>query len=180
MIRQQRELQHRMGNNFMMMGLPARVDFIKEMYIAAIRELGEALDETSWKSWTAGDPYIMRNAFMGELSDAFQFMLNMWFAAYPELTNEEFADRMVAILEAKLAVNESRRVNGYDGVASKCGQCKRALDDPAVSCTRTGDQGWCESYQVDINYIKTIGDTGKVDREIAIAPSDQRRDTVAS
>ncbi len=181
MLRQQRELQARLGYDFMKMTRQERIDHIKIMYIAAVKELGEALDETTWKPWAvAEEPSITRNALASELSDTWQFIMNMWFAVYPGLSDEELASRMVAILEAKLAINEARRVGGYDGISTKCGQCKRALDDPAVSCTRTGDQGWCESYQVNINYIKTIGDSDRVDREIAIVPSDQRRDTVAS
>lgn len=158
MLRQQRELQHRMGLKFTVSPADkwARINHIKEMYIAAVQELGEALDETSWKSWAVADePRLRKHAVGSELSDAFQFIMNMWFAAYPELTDEELADRMISVLEAKLAINESRRINGYDGVSTKCGQCKRALDDPAVACTRTSDHGWCETYQVDINYLET-------------------------
>lgn len=153
MLRQQRELQHRMGHLHASMTRKERVEHIKDMYIAAVNELGEALDETSWKPWTVGESRLRKHAVGGELSDAFQFMMNMWFAAYPELSDEELADRMVSILEAKLAINEMRRTSGYDGVSSKCGGCKRALDDPAVMCTREGDQGYCIVDNADINYI---------------------------
>jgi dimeric dUTPase (all-alpha-NTP-PPase superfamily) len=141
MLRQQRELQHRMGNLFFRASADdraARVEHIKNMALAAIKEIGEALDETSWKPWTTGKPFIRKHAVSGELSDAFQFIMNMWFTAYPELSDEELADRMISVLEAKLAINESRRVSGYDGISTKCPDCKRALDDPAVSCTANG------------------------------------------
>lgn len=178
MLRQQRELQERMGQLYTGNSpddVAARVDHIKNMALAAIKEIGEALDETSWKPWTIGTPRLRNHAMGGELSDAFQFIMNMWFAAYPELSCEELADRMIAILEAKLAINEARRVNGYDGISTKCAGCGRALDDPAVSCTRSGDQGWCESYQADINYISvTGGENAHVHRRT------EHRDTVAS
>lgn len=137
MIRQQRELQHRMGHKFSVAPDEkwARIEHIKNMAIAAIMEISEALDEVSWKPWTVGEPVLRKHAVGGELSDAWQFIMNMWFAAYPELSDEDLANRMLATLEAKLAINETRRVNGYDGYSLKCIHCKRALDDPAVSCT---------------------------------------------
>jgi hypothetical protein len=140
MIRQQRELQHRMGLKFTVSpdDKRRRVNHIKDMALAAIKEIGEALDETSWKPWTSGEPMLRKHAVGGELSDAWQFIMNMWFAAYPELSDEALADRMLSVLNAKLIVNESRRVSGYDGVSTKCPDCKRALDDPAVSCTANG------------------------------------------
>jgi hypothetical protein len=147
MIRQQRELQHRMGLTFTVS--PAdkarRVNHIKDMALAAIKEIGEALDETSWKPWTTGEPMLRKHAVGGELSDAFQFIMNMWFAAYVELSDEELADRMIATLEAKLAINETRRVNGYDGVSTKCPMCGRAMDDIAVDCT----PGYCGHYHAE-------------------------------
>lgn len=173
MIRQQRELQHRMGLTFTVSpnDKVRRVAHIKDMALAAIKEIGEALDEVSWKPWTTGEPVLRKHAVGGELSDAFQFIMNMWFAAYPELSDEDLADRMITTLEAKLAVNEARRVSGYDGESTKCGACRRALDDPAVSCTRQGDHGWCAENNADVNYIRV---TGGEDAHL------KHRDTVAS
>lgn len=159
MIRQQRELQHRMGLTFTVSpdNKMSRINHIKDMALAAIKEIGEALDEVSWKPWTTGRPVLRKHAVGGELSDAFQFIMNMWFAAYPELSDEGLADRMISILEAKLLVNEIRRVNGYDGESTKCGACKRALDDPAVSCTRRDNRGWCAVRNADVNYVQVSG-----------------------
>lgn len=183
MLRQQRELQERMGLTFRATAedKPARIHHIKDMALAAIKEIGEALDETSWKPWTTGRPVLRKHSVGSELSDAFQFIMNMWFAAYPELSDDELADRMVAILEAKLAINESRRVSGYDGVSSKCPRCKRALDDPAVNCnTVTVDEppgptldGWCEQEGKFYYWINTVGDDGKVGEPMTIVPENQ-------
>lgn len=155
MLRQQRELQEKLGYHFERMNQVARIRFIKDMHIAAIAELNEALDETSWKPWANTLPFINKIAFMSELGDAFQFIMNMWFAAFPDADADDLATMMLTTLETKLPVNLARHRNGYDGVSTKCHQCKRALDDPAVACTRTSDQGWCETYQVDINYLET-------------------------
>lgn len=157
MLRQQRALQERFGYYFATMDRATRVEHIKNMALATVAEIMETLDEVSWKPWTTGRPVLKKHAVGGELSDAFQFMMNMWFAAFPELSDEELADRMIATLEAKLTINELRRVGGYDGVSTKCGGCKRALDDPAVSCTRRGDQGWCADRRADVNYVQVTG-----------------------
>lgn len=37
----------------------------------------------------------------------------------------------------------------------RCGGCGQELDDPDVSCTRKGDQGFCAAKNIDINYINT-------------------------
>ena len=91
MIRQQRELQHRLGNRFTVSpgDRARRVEHIKDMGLAAIVEITEALNEVSWKPWTTGEPVLKKHAVGGELSDAFQFIMNMWFAAYVELSDED-------------------------------------------------------------------------------------------
>jgi dUTPase-like protein len=135
MLLGQRQLQERLGHNFETMSHAERLAYVKEMYVAATLELGEALNETTWKSWTVGDPHINILPFISELSDAWQFIANMWFAALPFATPGQVADAMRETLLTKLQVNHRRADDDYDGVSTKCPQCKRALDDPHVMCS---------------------------------------------
>lgn len=141
MLERQRDFQRDIGYDFAKMTVAERVAFIKDMYVAAVQELGEALDETSWKPWTTG-VRLNTSALTGELNDAFQFIMNMWFAAMPTATIEDIAGAMLAIHTNKIAVNRKRARVGYDGVSGKCPECRRALDDQHVTCTP--DLGYCQ------------------------------------
>lgn len=140
MLRNQLKLQHKLGHEFGRMTDDERVDYIKEMYIAATIELAEALSEISWKSWTTKPPSVQLLPFITELGDAFQFIMNMWFAALPNAKPEEVAAAMLATHTAKLEVNHARQDSGtYDGVSTKCPNCKRAQEDAQVG---EGSYGW--------------------------------------
>jgi hypothetical protein len=134
MITQQRELQGQLGYDFTRMSDRERVDYVTMMVLAAIKELGEALDEVSWKPWAAGTTRFMALPFMGELNDAWQFICNMWLVAIPNATPDQVATAMITSLEAKLAVNRVRVEEGYDGHSArwKCPRCGRALDDANI------------------------------------------------
>lgn len=127
-IRRQRELQTEYGYKYENMTLEERVATIKDMYVAATQELGEALDETSWKPWTVGSPFI-NEALTGEIVDALQFMLNMLFCQYPELNEFQLAQLINEKHSKKVAINHKRLMENYDGVSTKCRNCKRALDE---------------------------------------------------
>lgn len=153
MLYLQRALQEEtFGYDFTEMSIEERIQFIKDMSLAAIKEIGEALDETSWKPWYTGEPQINNKALTAELTDAFQFIMNMWFATQPRMPLVLMSDLMLTKLKTKLEINRER---ARTGIAEKCHHCGRALDDPAVDCTRDGDQGYCGHYHLDINYIKT-------------------------
>lgn len=107
-----------------------RVAWIRWNILALEDELHEALAETGWKPW-ASSQHLNRDAFVGELVDAFHFLMNLMLVA--NCTAEEFLARY----EEKRGINAARQAEGYDGTTSKCGQCKRALDDPSVTCTST-------------------------------------------
>jgi len=141
MLRSQLKLQQDLGYDFPEMSTAERIKFIKDMMLAAQNELVEALNEMSWKPWTVGERFNT-TAFTSELGDAFQFIMNMWFAAMPSLTPVELAECMRETLQLKLVINRKRHAEGYDGVSTKCSGCKRALDDPQVKC----DGVWCEVY----------------------------------
>src|SRR5258708_5625874 len=79
MIAAQLRLQHSYGNHFDEWDDTRRVQWVKDMVLAGVKELFEALDETSWKVWTTGPVRFSREPFISELSDAFQFIMNLWF-----------------------------------------------------------------------------------------------------
>ena len=133
MLQSQLKLQQDLGYDFSKMTTTERIRFIKDMMLAAQNELAEALNEMSWKPWTVGERFNT-TAFTSELSDAFQFVMNMWFAALPSFTPTELAEVMRETLQLKLIINRKRHAEGYDGVNTKCPKCKRALDDPHVGC----------------------------------------------
>lgn len=149
MLRSQLKLQRDLGYDFPEMTTAERIQFVKDMMLAAQNELNEALNEISWKPWTVGERFNT-TAFASELSDAFQVIMNMWFAAMPSLTPLELAEVMRETLQLKLIINRKRHAEGYDGVSSKCFNCSRALDDPHVKCrpgvqsTRLDEAPWCE------------------------------------
>lgn len=94
---------------------------------ALIHELVEMEAETGWKPWAKSE-YVNLEAARGEWIDMFHFMLNG--ALLLGLNENEIRTRY----DAKHAKNEARQEAEYDGVSTKCGVCKRALDDEAVDC----------------------------------------------
>jgi hypothetical protein len=149
LFRLQHDLQtETYGYNFQRM-LPAdRILYIKEMYIGAGRELGEALDETGWKSW-ATSRHINRDAYVGELVDVLHFWINMLLVLGDDPA--DIADEVFNGYLAKRQRNVERQAEGYDGVSTKCPKCWRALDDPAVECSIApeaagADHAWCAVY----------------------------------
>jgi hypothetical protein len=141
MLERQLAFQRHLGFDFAAMSTRERVDYVKQMYVAAVKELGEALDETSWKNWAKGE-FFHEDAVLGELIDVTCFLLNLFFVACPDLTPHELANMIDVAHETKTSINRRRQVEGYDGTA-KCPQCKRALDDPAVECETSTDGYHC-------------------------------------
>lgn len=167
------ELQHDLqtevyGYNFQRMLPTDRIQYVKDMKLALDAELQEALDETAWKPWTANRTvpnWVSRDAYVGEMVDVLHFFINMLLVLGddPRDLAIEVANRYLQ----KHDVNKQRQADGYDGKSTKCGGCGRALDDAAVMCMRSGDQGFCVQTNSDINYVTT-----------STLPS--RRDTVES
>lgn len=132
-IQRQRDLQTRYGYAYDKMDVRTRVQTITEMYVAATQELGEALNEVSWKPWTSGEHHINAHRMASEIVDTFQFMLNMLFAAYPHISAEELAKLLNEKHAAKVQINDARQRDGYDGVSTKCPSCGRALDEVVLT-----------------------------------------------
>lgn len=131
-LEQMLSAQHKMqinsfGNNPNTLEGEEAVEFIRWNALALTDELHEALAETGWKPW-ATSKHVNRDAFIGELVDAFHFFMNLMLVV--DCTAGEFT----AAYFAKRDLNIKRQAEGYDGIAGKCHECKRALDDPAVLC----------------------------------------------
>lgn len=127
MMQSQKHFQESLGYNFESMTDEERIDFIKNMTLALGDELHEALGEVGWKPW-ATSRHINREAYRGELVDAWHFFMNLLIVV--GVTAEELEQKYYA----KLNKNYKRQKEGYDGVAGKCPGCKRAYDDEAVFC----------------------------------------------
>lgn len=132
MFTEQRKLQVELGVDIVNMDDTTRLDYIKTMYIGAIKELGEAIDEMPWKTWSTRK-HTNTHAFFSELNDTFQFLMNMILATFPEMTSTELAEMFAITHATKMAINRQRIREGYDGT-NKCPKCKRAFDDVAVAC----------------------------------------------
>ena len=109
-------------------GPSAGIQFYKDMHVALVDELHEALAEIGWKPW-ASSMHFNQDAVRGELVDAFHFFMNLCLVS--GVSAQDLIDGYIA----KSAQNIKRQADGYDGVSTKCTRCKRALDDPAVHCT---------------------------------------------
>lgn len=126
MMEMQRALQRKInGYDLEDQSDTLRVHNIMINVVALTSELHEALAETSWKPWAKGESFVRDDQFRAELIDAFHFMMNLFLHA--GMT----ADDVWVGYAAKHGVNLKRQDDGYDGVSTKCPQCKRALDDPA-------------------------------------------------
>jgi len=98
-----------------------RAEWIRWNMLALHDELHEALTEVGWKPW-ATSHHLNREAYKGELVDAFHFFINLCLVA--NISAKELLDGYFA----KRARNAQRQVDGYTGL-DKCPGCKRAWDD---------------------------------------------------
>ena len=138
MIAEQHKYITTLGKDPHVMNDGDQIEFIKEQTLALISELNEMLGEIGWKSW-ATSHHINRDAAFGELRDAWQFLTNLMIAVTGESGN-----RLATMLETELYRKHTinyQRIGNYDGVSTKCPECKRALDDANVKCTP--DLGYC-------------------------------------
>lgn len=134
LLRLQLELQRRIPDSDpTAMTVAQRVDYVKDMILSCTDELHEALNETTWKRWTKTEPNVHQEHYFKELIDAFHFMLNLFLAAYPDAPPEMLALMIENSYKHKRVVNIARQDNSYDGIATKCPSCKRALEDISLT-----------------------------------------------
>lgn len=121
----QRTFQNMLGYDFEQMTTKEKVEYVRTYVLAGVAELIEALDETSWKPWSHGDPWIDEEALGKEMIDVMHFAVNVFLAAGWD------ADRVHERFLAKNQINRDRQAQKYDGVSTKCAnrECRRAMDD---------------------------------------------------
>jgi len=103
------------------------IDELMTNAFAFMSELFEAFNEVGWKPW-ATSHHFNRDAFHGEMVDAFHFFMNMMLHAGMKPN-----DLLRGYIK-KNAENHRRQDEGYDGVSSKCPHCKREYSDLGVVC----------------------------------------------
>ena len=129
MLEMQLDLQRQhMGGDPRELTGDAMADFMRWNAYALEDELHEATTEVGWKPW-ATSRHINREAFMKEMVDAFHFFMNMLLCANPGTFPEDIAKEFFQLYRAKNAVNAQRQADGYDGVSTKCPNCKRELSE---------------------------------------------------
>lgn len=103
----------------------ARRHYVAAMALGMQDEISEALKEIAWKPW-AKDDYVNEKEFVGELVDAFHFLMNLALVVDPT------GDAFVEAYFKKAEVNAIRQARGYSVIeeGSKCQHCGRALDEP--------------------------------------------------
>lgn len=118
-----------------------KMQYITEQALAVSAEVHEALNETGHKSWASSN-HIHREAYVSELRDAWQHLMNLMLVV--DVTPTE----LVGLTLDKHQTNLARIREGYDGVTTKCPSCKRAYDDAAVRCCAGSGEhlAWCEVY----------------------------------
>jgi dimeric dUTPase (all-alpha-NTP-PPase superfamily) len=122
-----------------------RIESIKGNVLALEHELHELLDETKWKDWTVGEPFINRDQAVKESVDVLCFFLNI--LLHLAVTPSELFERYLA----KNIVNNQRQDDDYDGVSTKCPGCGRALEDVMINKAHRANGSvmlyWCTCGQ---------------------------------
>jgi len=153
LLQRQREIQEgHMGGNPAAMPDDEKAAFIRNMSLALVAEVIEALDETRWKPWAKrnGQPVVKdKQLLTQELADVYIFLMNLMLAG--GITSTELA----RAVDNKQGVNIQRQLNGYTS-GNKCAACGRSYDDAGVGCTPVTDMkdrtdklrpAWCGEYK---------------------------------
>lgn len=113
-------------------------DYVTYNSCALSDELHEFLGEIGWKPWASPRGWVNRENAVGELVDLGHFFANLLNAI--GVTDAEWE----SAYRKKQQINRDRQKNGYDGL-NKCPKCKRAYDDPSVTCVKATAyvDAWC-------------------------------------
>lgn len=95
----------------------ARDHYVSAMSTALVVEIGEALQEISWKPWASGI-WLHREAFLVEMIDALHFWINLVLLATTD------AEEVARVYFNKADINAQRQLDGYTG-QDKCPTCGR-------------------------------------------------------
>lgn len=94
-----------------------RDNYVAAMSTALLVELGEALQEISWKPWASG-VWLNREAFLVEMIDALHFWFNLVLLATTD------PEEVAHVYFHKADINAQRQMDGYTG-QDKCPTCGR-------------------------------------------------------
>lgn len=97
-----------------------RDEYVQAMALALTIEVGEVLQEISWKPWATGQ-WFHRQAFLVELIDVLHFWTNLVLVATDD------PNEVIDIYLRKAEINASRQAHGYTG--EKCPTCGRGSDE---------------------------------------------------
>jgi dimeric dUTPase (all-alpha-NTP-PPase superfamily) len=129
MLKMQRDLQllYNNGKDIADFTPEERMQALLENAYSLCDEIHEAMSESGWKPWTTSY-HVNTQAFHDELVDAWHFFMNLM------LHTGMSADDLYRGYLRKNGVNIHRQAIGYDGVSTKCPECKAAYDDLATKC----------------------------------------------
>lgn len=99
--------------------LEDRDHYVQSMSTALMVELGEVLQEISWKPWASGQ-WFNRQAYLVELIDVLHFWCNLVLVATDD------PNVVVDVYMRKAEINALRQKSGYTG--HKCVACGRGED----------------------------------------------------
>lgn len=94
-----------------------RDEYVQAMALALMIEVGEAMQEISWKPWATGQ-WFHRDRFIEEMIDVLHFWMNMILIATDK------PEEVLAAYQRKAEVNVARQRDGYTG-EGKCPECGR-------------------------------------------------------
>jgi dimeric dUTPase (all-alpha-NTP-PPase superfamily) len=94
-----------------------RAGYVQAMALAAIVELGEVMQEVSWKPWADAE-FFNRDAYLEELIDVLHFWMNLVLVATDK------PEELLSAYMRKHDVNAQRQADGYTGL-DKCSECGR-------------------------------------------------------
>lgn len=124
-LRRQLELQRQsFGIDPASLHLEDRDRYVQAMSTALMVELGEALQEISWKPWASGQ-WFNRQAYMVELIDVLHFWCNLVLVATDD------PQVVLDVYLRKAEINALRQKGGYTG--EKCPTCGRGADEEALT-----------------------------------------------
>jgi hypothetical protein len=147
MIAHQRAFQQSLGHEVEWMSDVERVNYARDMILATLDELHEALNEISWKPW-AKNTFVNEEAMFGELVDVWHFLMNLFMVAAPKLSDVQLAIKLSEAYAKKRQINVQRQLDGYDGVSTKCPECGRAAEDAGQSRVHLGGERYAICCQV--------------------------------
>jgi hypothetical protein len=112
------------------------MEYLTYNHTALVVELSEMMAETGWKPWATSNH--INEAALGEWIDAWHFMMNiLWMIAGQGVLGDAhvLAATVKEHYDKKRQVNLDRQLRGYDGISTKCRECKRDFEDNSVYCT---------------------------------------------